>query len=458
MSGTSSQPSLLRFLLDQVKSLDAEYEEYVSQGRSVLGLQVVPGIVLLLRHFALKIGRFTAEEHVTEYDHYILMFPELLSVRAVRFSGELRIDEKSSLLLEKLQRRRGRSRIELEGSFVTMGRLWNVNASVLQMLMPVLMALIRPFSKDQAIFPSPLSLIAHELQGRGPGKLYLSPCSLTVILEREKIKHKDKFWVLGYWSSGYLAYGRALSYRSSDARIDYVPLKVFLPISEKPGEVLDEKFKEYPRYDLLVAHLLGVFVFEEGSPMLRPEGQGRGYFLALQEVPFLPEAEALAIHGEPRCLRIRAPHLTRRDLEYCYAVECDERAVRAFKQAVGRRISQLGRGRDHAAIQETVFSSSKGRAGLLEQRNGLYRLLAPPLIALAAEKTDFKAGLDEASRILERLERIASSEGLEASLELSELRGDRLARRVLEGLGGPWRTSFEAQKNFARDHGMEYLI
>lgn len=426
----------------------------MSQGRSVLGLQVVPGIVLLLRHFALKIGRFTAEEHVTEYDHYILMFPELLSVRAVRFSGELRIDEKSSLLLEKLQRRRGRSRIELEGSFVTMGRLWNINASVLQMLMPVLMALIRPFSKDRAIFPSPLSLIAHELQGRGPGKLYLSPCSLTVILE--KMYYKDKFWVLGYWSSGYLAYGRALSYRSSDARIGDVPLKVFLPISEKPEEVLDEKFKEYPRYDLLVAHLLGVFVFEEGSPMLRPGG--RGYFLALQEVPFLPEAEALAIHGEPRCLRVRAPHLTRRDLEYCYAVECDERAVRAFKQAVGRRISQLGRGRDHVAIRETVFSSSGGWAGLLEQRNGLYRLLAPPLIALAAEKTDFKAWLDEASRILEGLERLASSEGLEASLELSRLREDRLARRELEGLGGPWRASFEAQKNFARDHGLEYLI
>jgi len=68
------------------------------------------------------------------------------------------------------------------------------------------------------------------------------------------------------------------------------------------------------------------------------------------------------------------------------------------------------------------------------------------------------AGLDEASRILERLERIASSEGLEASLELSELRRDRLARRVLEGLGGPWRTSFGAQKSFARDHGLEYLI
>jgi hypothetical protein len=155
---------------------------------------------------------------------------------------------------------------------------------------------------------------------------------------------------------------------------------------------------------------------------------------------------------------VRAPHLTQRDLEYCYAVECSEQAVRAFKQAVGRRISQLGRGRDHAAIRETVFSSSGGWAGLLEQRNGLYRLLAPPLIALAAEKTDFKAWLDEASRILERLEGLASSEGLEASLELSKLREDLLARRVLEGLGGPWRMSFEAQKNFARDHGLEYLI
>ena len=68
------------------------------------------------------------------------------------------------------------------------------------------------------------------------------------------------------------------------------------------------------------------------------------------------------------------------------------------------------------------------------------------------------AGLNEASRILERLERLASSEGLEASLELSKLREDLLARRVLEELGGPWRTSFKAQKNFARDHSLEYLI
>jgi len=454
LSGTSPQPSLLSSLLNQAKSLDAVYENYVSRERSVLGLHVSPGILLLLRHFALRIGRFTAEEHVTTYDHYILMFPELLSVRAVRFSGEIRIDEKSSLLLEKLQRRKERSRIELEGSFVTMGKLSNINASALQMLMPVLTALIRPFSRDQAIFPSPLSFIAHELQGGGSGKLYLSPCSLTVILE--KFEYKERFWVLGNRTKGYLAYGRALSYGSSDARISDVRVKVFLPISEKPEEVLDEKFKEYPENAPLAVHLLGVFVFEEGLPVLRPGG--RGYFLALQEIPFLPEAEALAIYGEPRCLRVHAPHLTQRDLEYCYAVECDEETVRTFKQTVGKRISQLGRGRVHAVLQETVFSLSEERVSFLEQRNGLYRLLAPSLVAFATDKAGFNAGLSDALSILERLEKLASSESLEASLELLKLKGDRLARRALEGLRGPWRISFEAQKNFAREHGLEHLI
>ncbi|MCC6005559.1 MAG: hypothetical protein LM590_14575, partial [Thermofilum sp.] len=69
-------------LLNCVRALDAEYERYVSPQTPVLGLQIILGFPLLspllLKHFALRIERFSVREYVTQYDHFILAFPELL--------------------------------------------------------------------------------------------------------------------------------------------------------------------------------------------------------------------------------------------------------------------------------------------------------------------------------------------------------------------------------------------
>ncbi|MCC6064537.1 MAG: hypothetical protein LM576_01010 [Thermofilum sp.] len=442
-------------LLNCVRALDAEYERYVSPQTPVLGLQIILGFPLLspllLKHFALRIERFSVREYVTQYDHFILAFPELLSIRAVRFSGEIgKVSEYSSLLLERFQRKREKGKLELEGSFITMGRLSNVDASLLQMLIPLFLALIRPLSKDGSIFPSPLSFIAHELSEGGQRKVYLSPCSLTAILEKEKVECKERFPVLGNRFSGFLVYGKALTYKSSSGEIGETSLKVFVPIHED----FDERFKEYPR-GTRIAHLLGMFVFEEGLPVLKP--QRRGYFLALQEIPFLPEVEAMAIHGEPLYLAVRTPQKV---YEYCYAIESSAEKVDAFVRSVNDKISKFRRRGAYSAVEElTLGSLSKEVRDLFKREGGVYKLVAPPLLALAVERASVKDALNEVSKILGELQKLASLGDREAYLKLLlELRKSPLARRVLNVLRSPWKKSFEIQKEYAMQHNLEYLI
>jgi len=437
-------------LLDRVKKLDEEYERYVSPQTPTLGLQVVPGFVLLLKHFALRIERFSVSEYVARYDHFILAFPELLSIRAVRFSGKIEeVNEYLSLLLERFQRKKEKGKLELEGSFITMGRMSNVNASLLQMLIPLFLAFIRPLSKDCSIFPSPLSFIAHELSEGEQRKVYLSPCSLTAILEKEKFEYKERFQVLGNRFSGFLVYGKALTYKSSPGEIGEIPLKVFVPIHKD----FDERFKEYLR-GTRIAHLLGMFVFEEGLPVLKP--QKRGYFLALQEIPFLPEVEAMAIHGEPLCLAVHTPQ---RVYEHYCAIESSVEKVDAFVRSVNDKISKFRRRGAYSAVEElTLGSLIREMRDLFKREGDVYKLVAPPLLALAVERASVKDALDEVSKILGELQKLASLGGHEAYLQLSELGKSQLARRVLSTLRGPWKKSFEIQKEYAMQHNLEYLI
>jgi hypothetical protein len=437
-------------LLNYVKELDEEYERYASRQKPLLGLQIVPGFVLLLKHKALSVKGLVIKEYVSHYDHFILMFPELLSVRAVRFSGETgKVGGDMSLLLEKLQRGREKSGLELEGSFVTMGKLSNVDASSLQVVMPLLLALIRPFSKEGSIFPSPLSLIAHELLGE-LGKVYLSPCSLTVVLG--KFKKKENFPVLGNRLEGFLAYSKALTYKDSLNKVDLVPLKVFIPRNFSEG--LSEGS---------IVHLLGILVFEEGSPVL--ESQRRGYFLAVQEMPFLPEVEAMAIKGESRCILISAQ---RKVYEYCYAIESSAEKVNAFIHAISGKISELRRRGAYLAVDElTLGSASREFIEEFTKREGnTYKLLAPPIMALATERESVKIALNEVSEILERLQEVASRRGFETHLKLlglisiksSSAREASNTWRVLNMLSGPWRVSFVTQKKYALQYNMDYLI
>jgi len=433
-------------LLNYVKELDEEYERYVSQQKPLLGLQIVPGFVLLLKHKALSVKGFSIKEYVSHYDHFILMFPELFSIRAVRFSGKIgKVSGNMSLLLEKLQRRREKSRLELEGSFVTMGKLSNVDASTLQVVMPLLLALIRPFSKECSIFPSPLSLIAHKLLG-GLGKVYLSPCSLTVVLGKFK---KKKFPVLGNRLEGFFVYSKALTYKDSLNEVDLVPLKVFIPRN------LSEGLSEGS-----IVHFLGILVFEEGSPVLEP--QRRGYFLAIQEMPFLPEVEAMAINGGPKCTLISAQRKT-----YCYAIETSVEKVNAFVRAISSKISELRGQGAYLAVDELTLGSASREfiEKFIEREDSTYRLLAPPIMALVTESKSVKNTLDEVSKILKRLQEAASYGGKEylkllglISSKSPSACGVANPWRVLNMLSGPWRVSFVTQKEYALQYNMDYLI
>jgi hypothetical protein len=434
-------------LLNYVKELDEEYERYASRQKPLLGLQIVPGFVLLLKHKALSVKGLVIKEYVSHYDHFILMFPELLSVRAVRFSGETgKVGGNMSLLLEKLQRGREKSGLELEGSFVTMGKLSNVDASSLQVVMPLLLALIRPFSKEGSIFPSPLSLIAHELLG-GLGKVYLSPCSLTVVLG--KFKKKENFPVLGNRLEGFLAYSKALTYKDSLNKVDLVPLKVFIPRN------LSEGLSEGS-----IVHFLGILVFEEGSPVLEP--QRRGYFLAIQEMPFLPEVEAMAINGGPKCILISAQRKT-----YCYAIETSVEKVNALVRAISSKISELRGQGAYLAVDELTLGSASREfiEKFIEREDSTYRLLAPPIMALVTESKSVKNALDEVSKILKRLQEAASYGGKEylkllglISSKSPSACGVANPWRVLNMLSGPWRVSFVTQKEYALQYNMDYLI
>lgn len=99
-----TEEDIIENLLNNVRELDEKFEQSVTPGRPIYGLQVMPGMVLLLQHHALVVKRFSSKEFLSEYDHFILVFPELLSIRAVRFSGKGKLDLDSSFLISKLSK------------------------------------------------------------------------------------------------------------------------------------------------------------------------------------------------------------------------------------------------------------------------------------------------------------------------------------------------------------------
>jgi hypothetical protein len=176
--------AIVNTLFRYICKLDKEFESYVKPQKPVYGIHVMPGIALLLTHSVQIIKRFKAEFHIREYDHYILLFPDFLSVRAIRFCGERKsLDRNSSFLIAKLLKQKKGSQIgeELIGSFITEGKIENINASTLHILSILSLALIRPYLKYNTIIPSPLSFITHEIIEKGTfRKVYLSPSPVLV--------------------------------------------------------------------------------------------------------------------------------------------------------------------------------------------------------------------------------------------------------------------------------------
>jgi len=456
-----TEEDIIENLLNNVRELDEKFEQSVTPGRPIYGLQVMPGMVLLLQHHALVVKRFSSKEFLSEYDHFILVFPELLSIRAVRFSGKGKLDLDSSFLISKLSKQKGESsRIgrELIGSFITQGMLEKVNDSVLWPLLPILLALIRPFLKNGVLLPSPLSLIAHEILERGLSKkVFLSPCALTVILR--DFKYQKRFPVLGKELQGLLVHqGNILAFDASQGILKTGQLKVFIPLERLD----DAEFYSYreclEKGRPVISYLLGVLVFEYEKPVMKPDT--RGHFLALQEVPLQLDAEALAVYGKPHSFTLRSKLSLSRPSELYYAISCEKQKAEAFKQAVLRKISSLGKELNACMpltelkvgdIAEKEFISK-----FFQADEHYVRLLAPSLLTLALTDDN------EVGRILKALDelrKLSSLSAIEALPRLEALKKENpIIPRLLAKLGNIWKDSFENQRSFASMWRLAYVI
>jgi hypothetical protein len=453
--------AIVKDLLTYANELDKKFEREVTSERPVYGLHVMPGIVLLLKHHALMIKRYTAKEFLTNYDHFMLVFPELLSIRAIRFSGKERLDASSSFLVSKLSRQKGESSKigrNLIGSFITEGKLENIDETALQLLSPVLLELIRPFLKTNLIFPSPLSLMTHEIfVGNFSKRLFLSPCALTVILKGKNFKYVKRFQALGEMLEGLLINdGIVLAFDTSQERLEEGSLKVFLPL----GGFADERFKLYQEYlkagRSIITHLLGILVFEEKVPILKPNTQG--YFLALQEMPIYLDVEALAVYGELYGFTFKFTHLSRTSQKYC-AIRCRKDQVERFTQAVQRKISSLSRELNaHITFEELKIgdvTKEKLLSEYLISENHHIKLLAPPLLVPAITKGLESKVLQE---ILNTLQKAASCTKIEASLIFMKLNEKPWTRALLAEMSGAWKDSFNYQRDLATKHKLAYII
>lgn len=458
---SESKERIIEDLLDQVATLDAEFEKKSNSGVPLVplaGLHVFPGIVLLLKHYALSIQRYKVEEFVSKYDHFILVFPDFLSIRAVRFSGEKKkLDIDSSFWIEKLSRKKGeRSKIgeELLGSFITQGKIENVTNlfTFLQILSPLLLALIRPLSKDNLfIIPSPLSFITHEIaEFHSPRKVFLSPCTMTVILKSAKYREIP---VLGKRLKGIFSdNATALAFDASNENIKEINLNVFLPLEE----FSDQNFSCYRDHlkagKRVITHLLGILILEE-MPIL--EG-AHGYFMALQELDAHFDIQALAICGNVCDFKLKFPSKC-----YYYSIKCEKQKVEKFKELVLGKILSIKR--KLGSVYSTLENPKIGGVLLKEfsskcflGRDHHIKLLAPSLLPMLITNTDMYENIE---RLLERLREITSmSEEINAFSEFRKLLEDKIYGKILAKLDSGWNKSLSNQQSFVKKWNLSYII
>jgi len=453
--------AIVNTLFRYICELDKEFESYVKPQKPVYGIHVMPGIALLLTHSVQIIKRFKAEFHIREYDHYILLFPDFLSVRAIRFCGERKsLDRNSSFLIAKLLKQKKGSQIgeELIGSFITEGKIENINASTLHILSILSLALIRPYLKYNTIIPSPLSFITHEIIEKGAfRKVYLSPSTITVILKDLKYR---KFPVLGRILQGLFTDNAiAIAFDDLHGCFRKCNLKIFLPLIEG---INDEDFKLYQEYirggGTVISHLLGLFVFEEEQPFLRSDTSG--YFLAIQEIPFNVDIEALAIYGELQGFEFLSS--SSRKYIYYYAVRSERKRVENFKDNIMKEIEVLEK-KFNAYIsfnkpQLIDFFKRLLPPGCLTSNEQYIELLAPPLIALMIMQN---VKIEEILDIVSKLQKIKTLKEPDIKLELAKLSltGRALDQKILDlMMKGVWIKAFSYQRELAKEWSLAYII
>ena len=445
-----SKDLIIRDLFNRVIELDKRFEADLKSVPSVYGLQIFPGIVLLLEHYGLSIHSFRAEEFLSKYDHFILIFPDFLSIRAIRFSGKKEFTRDSSFLISKLSKQKGEhSKIgrELLGSFITQGKFENICNPVIQILSPLLLALIRPFSKGNSIIPSPLSFIVHEIFSSGLSRrFFLSPCTMTLILK--DCKYLNDFFVLGKKLKGlFVRNAVALAFDVSREELREVNLNVFLPLEKFFEQEFGFYLEHFKMGKAIAAHLLGILVME-GEPIIVPES--KGFFMALQETPAQFEIQALAMYGNIRYFELKLP-----SRHYYYSIKCERQKVEKIRRLIQKKIWSIKRDR-------SVYSSFD-RLGVWEYiKEPLSRcflskdygieLYAPPLLPLIIDDCEY----ERVKRALEELREItSSSREIDSFSKLRKLYN--VCDDILEKMRR-WKDSFDCQQTFARKWNLSYIV
>lgn len=450
---------VIQELLKLVSDLDNLFQKEVSDDRPVYGLHIIPGIVLLLKHQALIITRYSAKELFSTYDHYLLILPELLSIRAIRFTGKEKLDGNKSFRIKKLMKQKGeKSRIaeELIGSFITYGMLENINLAKLQLFSTLWLSLMRPLLKQNVVLPSPLSLIAHEYKTEKK-KIYLSPCTLTLVLNNKNFDFKKDFQVIGEYLKGlFIKNNIALAFDKQTNKLQKIGyLKVFLPLEE----FADNNFNEYYNYlksgQPIITNLLGMLIFEEDLPFIAQNT--RGFFLALQETSFYPEIQAFALYGEPSVLNFR---ISGRIIQKYYAIRCMKDNIIKFKQTIREEIFLLSRKLDAYNILEKISFDEAIKEGILSEylliENNYIEMLSSCLMVQALVKEFGSEGLLKALNVLRN---ISSSSEIDASLKLLRLKKEKsYIYEIFCNMNNTWKQAFDIQQTFAKKWNLAYII
>lgn len=449
--------TLVNELIHHVSSLDNLFEQKVSYSDPALGLQVFPGVTLTLEYLFI---RHPDEKFNAEYDHFIVLLPDFLAIRGIRYSGQRTLSSTASFIIYELLRQKRGASIgeELLGSFVTKGKVQNIALIDHQIAISPLLALIRPLFKDRFIVPSPLSYITHTilLKGVQHKKYFLSPFTLMIILR--ELKFKKEFRVLGTTLSGFFTKNASvLIYDPLNEVLRETSIPVFL--IKGLDRAFDEYYESLKMRKVIVTQLLGMFIFGNGLPIAYTGATTYNcLFIAFsRSYPYI-ELEALAIYGKPQSL---VPSTTSSRQCYYYNLCAEIEHVEKFVNSVETRVLNIEHHMwksDTSILSQEVedFIKKKLLPQIIIEDDSKICMLAPPLISLLLSSN---ISGNNMWSYLKRLKDTALQGKLLFYLEIVKLKQEKTWRSLaLRKIGSPWNRALQAQQEYVKKHKLWYIV
>ncbi|MEM0093317.1 MAG: hypothetical protein QW753_02980 [Thermofilum sp.] len=459
-----------REILSALRKIDENIEKHTIN-HELHGLQPIPRFSTVLYYESLAKDKMGYDLRYTKYDYFPVLLSDLGIVRSIRFSGKVdKIDIDNSFIVKKMNKSRedGRRIAErLSGVFITYGKIKNMNLSTLQMFAGAVMGLLRPYAKIlqpnvHAVVPSPLSLSAYEYRaGENLRRVWLSPSSVTVHLSRG-IAEKRENQVLGRKIRYAIAEGYMVSGKPRGGGASYVkvgPFPVVFPLSEDFREDLIHIVDKLRKHDV-IAHLVGIFVFEGEPYLLSGQGQpARGYFLSLSEFPIPLDVEIIAMVGEPWELDLGGKPFRRKlyPALCVYGKKIFESARRDFLKTL--RSIRMSSGAEDLIESQVIGSSLALFDEFFWDIEDMKCYLSPPLITMALMESIPVEKIYES--VFKAIGQIRLMQNLAEDLRIySVSREDDVFRKVFEKrkLMDVWAEAYRVHVKIAKDLGLGYVM